>query len=286
MKSAHRSTSLPVPGVSLSRVIGSEWIKLRSLRSTVAILLGVVVVIVGAGSAMTLLIAEPMAAGTWDPGGDPFSPHDPTAAMLYGVQFAQLLIGVLGVTIASSEYGTGMIHATLTAVPTRLPVLWAKISVVGLVTFALTLVAVMVTFWIAGMILSGAGIELSFAGGGGGGQPGNLGLVRAILVGAPLYLAGVGILAITLGFLLRNTAAAVAVFFVVMFFLSPLLGLLLPGGIGRAFASYLPSAAGAAFMAATPRAGMLPPWTGFGVFLGYLAIMVAAAAVVLKIRDA
>jgi len=41
---------------------------------------------------------------------------------------------VLGVLVISNEYSSGMIRATLAAVPRRLPVLWAKATVFGVVT--------------------------------------------------------------------------------------------------------------------------------------------------------
>src|SRR5690606_38014888 len=88
------SPSLRIPGVSLSRVMASEWIKLRSLQSSTVALIASIVIVVGAGIVTAAAVAGSMADGSWDPGGDPFSPHDATAAVLYGVQFAQLLIGV------------------------------------------------------------------------------------------------------------------------------------------------------------------------------------------------
>lgn len=163
MTSTVPKTTLTVPGVSLARVIASESVKFRSLRSTIALLIGAVILIVGAGPAMVTLVAEPMAAADWNPGRDPFSPHDPAAAVLYGVLFAQLPIGVLGVLIASSEYGTGMIRATLAAVPTRLPVLWAKVTVTGLVSFVLMLAATIAAYLIGQGIFASAGVELDLS---------------------------------------------------------------------------------------------------------------------------
>ena len=52
-----------------------------------------------------------------------FNPLDPA---LVGSQIAQLAIGVLGVLVITAEYSTGMIRASFTAVPKRLPVLWAQ----------------------------------------------------------------------------------------------------------------------------------------------------------------
>ena len=59
------------------------------------------------------------------------SPQDradrhPLDIALAGVNVAQLAIAVLGVLTITGEYSTGSIRATLTAVPKRLPVLWAK----------------------------------------------------------------------------------------------------------------------------------------------------------------
>ena len=62
---------------------------------------------------------------------------NPLETSLIGVSLAQLAIGVLGVLIISGEYSTGMIRSTFMAVPKRLPVLWAKAGVFGLVTLAL-----------------------------------------------------------------------------------------------------------------------------------------------------
>ena len=282
MSNGARSASLGVPGVSLPRVMASEWVKLRSLRSSIVVLIASSVLVVGAGVLTAAAVAGSMADRSWDPGGDPFSPHDATAAVLYGVQFAQLLIGLLGVLVASSEYGTGMIRATLAAVPTRLPVLWAKLVVIAAVSFVTMLSASAAAFGIGRVFLNNAGVQLALS----DGPSGSPAVLRAVFFGAPLYLCGVAILAITLGFLLRNTAAAIAMFYVVMFFLAPLLGLLLPGDLGHTLASFLPSAAGQAFMAVTPRSGLLTPWVGFAVFCGYLVVMTTAAAVVLKRRDA
>ena len=79
------------------------------------------------------------------------SPHDradfhPLELTFVGVQIAQLAIGVLGVLVITAEYSTGMIRASMTAVPRRLPVLWGKAVVYALVTLALMTPAVLLAF--------------------------------------------------------------------------------------------------------------------------------------------
>ena len=107
------------------RVVRSEWRKLISLRST-RWSLGVFVL-------LTIGLSALFAAVTSAHWGH-MSPHDradrhPLDIALAGVNLSQLAIGVLGVLVITGEYSTGMIRASLTAVPKRLPVLWAKLGV-------------------------------------------------------------------------------------------------------------------------------------------------------------
>jgi hypothetical protein len=112
--------------VTQVRVIRAEWTKLRALRSTWWCSLIAVVLIVGLGAAIAESGAPyKISAGNSAAGGVTIS--------LVGILFAQLVLGVLGILLFSGEYATGMIRATLAVVPSRLPVLWAKLIVlVGL----------------------------------------------------------------------------------------------------------------------------------------------------------
>ena len=95
------------------------------------------------------------------------SPHDradfhPLEVNLAGVQIAQLAIGVLGVLVITGEYSTGMIRATMTAVPKRLPVLWGKAVVYGLVALALTIPSTLLAFVVGEAIFSRRDIDIAF----------------------------------------------------------------------------------------------------------------------------
>src|SRR5581483_5357095 len=127
-------------GVTQARVVRSEWTKLWSVRATRWSLLVATVLTIGFP-----ILASSIISSHWGSR----SPHDrlhfnPLDPALIGSQIAQLAIGVLGVLVISSEYSTGMIRATLTAVPKRLPVLWAKAGVFAVVTFALMLPSVLI----------------------------------------------------------------------------------------------------------------------------------------------
>ncbi|MEU6410356.1 ABC transporter permease [Microbispora sp. NPDC046933] len=255
--------------VTQARVLRSEWIKLRSLRSTVYTLVAAVVTTIGAGIVLCAFLAGQAAP--------PGSPHqalfDPAGASLRGVSLAQLAIGVLGVLLVTSEYSTGMIRATLSAVPRRLPVLWAKAAVFTVVAAVLMTAASFAAFLGGQAILGERGTTLATDG-----------VARAV-AGAGLYLTVVGLLGVGFGFILRNTAGAIATLFGLLLVL-PTLGEVLPADWAGHVVPYLPSNAGQVIMSVHPAPGEPAPWAGFAVFCGYAAATITVAAVLLKRRDA
>jgi ABC-type transport system involved in multi-copper enzyme maturation permease subunit len=249
----------------------SEWTKLRTLRSTVWSLLAAVAFLIG----FSILVPE-VVVHHWPP-TDPRDAltFDPVGVSLVGGFFAQLAIGVLGVLLMTGEYATGMIRATLAAVPKRIPVLWAKALVFGVVSLVLTSVACLVAFTIGQAILSTKHIETSL------GQP----HVTRAVIGSALYLAGIGLLGLGLGALLRNTAGAISTLFGMLFVL-PVVVHFLPSSWSDAIGKYLPSQAGQGIYSLHTDPGMLGPWTGYLVFLLYAAVALVLAGVSLVRRDA
>ena len=196
---------------------------------------------------------------------------------LAGILFAQLVLGVLGILLFSGEYATGMIRATLAVVPSRLPVLWAKLIVLVGLMLPLSLLAGVAEFFVATALESsrgGSAISLT-----------DPGVLREV-IGASLYLAVIAVIGLALGALLRRTAAGLSVFAAV-FLVVPLVAAYLPQGI-KGFAPYLPSNAGGAVWGAGKLFGghQLGPWTGFAVLCGYATVLIAAAAWRLRRRDA
>jgi ABC-2 type transport system permease protein len=200
----------------------------------------------------------------------------PLDIALAGVNLSQLAIGVLGILVITGEYSTGMIRATMGAVPRRLPVLWAKAGVFAVVTFLLMLPAVVAAFFASQSIVSGhAPLRISFS---------DPGVARAVIGGA-VYLAILGIFTLGIGAILRNTAGGIATFVGIMFVIPPLLNVL-PTSWNNAIAPYLPDAAGRSIFSLTHGAHSLAPWPGFALFVGYAAATIAVAAVLLVRRDA
>ena len=257
--------------VTQLRVVLSEWTKLHSLRSSRWSLLVAGLLTVG----FPLLFAT-ILSNRWSHLSPRERAHrDPLDVALSGVNVAQLAIGVLGVLLISGEYSTGMIRSTFVAVPKRLPVLWAKASVYGAITLALTVPAVLIGFYGSQAILRNHHIlELSFS---------HPGVARTVLGGA-VYLTLVGVFALGLGAILRNTAGGIAVFAAIMFVIPPLLNIL-PSDWNNAINPYLPSTAGNAIFSLTHGSDTLAPWPGFALFCGYTALSLGIAALLLVRRD-
>jgi hypothetical protein len=198
----------------------------------------------------------------------------PLRVSLAGVNLAQLSIGVLGVLVISGEYTTGMIRSTFSAVPKRLPVLWAKASVFAAVTFAVSLPAVLIVFFAGQSILSSQHIQIAFS---------HPGVPRAV-IGAALFLTVMGVFGLGIGAIVRNTAGSIVSLVGIMFVLPPILGLL-PSSWSDAINPYLPSSAAGVLWTITPEGHTLSPWAGFALFCGYAAASLAIAAALMVRRD-
>jgi ABC-type transport system involved in multi-copper enzyme maturation permease subunit len=262
--------TFPGMRVTQGRVIESEWVKFRSLRSTKITLLVSVVLTIGIAALFTAVIAN-----RWShlSPGDQAS-FNPVVASLNGVRISQLAVGVLGVLLISGEYATGMIRASLTAVPKRLPVLWAKFAVFTGVVAVASLVSTFVAFFLGQSLLSSKHLDVGIS------SPG----AARMVIGAAVYLVLVGITGMALGGLLRNTAAGISTLVGLYFVIPPIMDLL-PSSWSNNVSPYLPSNAGEAFWA-HPDGAHLSPWTGLAVLCAWTGVAVVLAAVRLVRHDA
>ena len=267
-------TRIALPGlerrgtITQARVVRSEWTKLYSLRSTRWSLLVAALLTIG----FPLLFATILSTRAHPEQGHHHSPLEVASA---GVNVSQLAIAVLGVLLITGEYSTGMIRATFTAVPRRLPVLWAKLAVYAVVSFLLMLPCVVIAFFASQAILARKDLlQVSFS---------HPGVARAVIGGA-VYLMLVGLFALALGAIVRNTAGGIATFAAIFFVIPPLLNIL-PTSWNNAVAPWLPDTTARAIFQLTHDTHMLSPGPGLALFGGYTAIAIAVAAVLLIRRD-
>ena len=185
--------------------LAAEWIKLRSVRSTYLTLAAAAVAAVAVGYLVThsdvthwaTMTAQAKAA--FDPVSDSFS----------GLGLAQLAFGALGVLVISSEYATGLIRTTFTAVPRRRAVLAAKATIAGAVSLAAGEAIAFATFFTGQQALSAQHLQVTLA------HPGAL---RGVLA-AGFYLAVMAWAGLGLGTLIRHTAGAITSMTAVVFLL-------------------------------------------------------------------
>ena len=272
--------------VTFRRVTHSEYIKFWSLRSTVWTV-GATVVVMAAVSWLAVFFT---AREVDDPSTKPQDAaplvallHDPSV-ILTGTELAKLVVAVLGVLIITGEYTTGMVRSTLTAIPRRLPALWAKALVLAGITAVATVVAEVLAWAVALPTLRGhdAALDLGAA------------ETQRIMLGGILYLVAIALLAFAVGAIVRVSAGALA----------SVLGLLLvvevmfrtmPADFFRNVSPFLPATAGHQLLATqasieearvTSSAPVLDPWVGFGVMAAWVCALLVVAAVQLRRRDA
>lgn len=276
---AARAASLPAqsshrPG--FQHLLLAEWTKIRSLRSTVWTLLIYAAATLGFTALFTWLTVHQIQNGHAQH-RDAELLADPVSFVLRtGLGLGQLAICVLGVMTITNEYSSGVIRATLLAVPGRLRALVAKSLVYALIVFVLAEVASFCSFFI-GKPLVHPLVPVSLS------QPG---VARAVF-GAGLYLTVLGLFALAIGALIRHTAGAIAATIFLVLIAPGLLSLLDSYDWGAHIHAWFPVVAGLYITSDHPASGqLLTAWQGFAVFCGWTALLLIAAGYLLRRRDA
>jgi ABC-2 type transport system permease protein len=266
-----KSTLVPPATDRFDHVVRAEWTKFWSVRSTMWTFLSLIIVTIGISALLCLAVAA-----NWDD----IKPADraqidPVSQSLSGVFLGQMAIIVLGALVISAEYSTGGIRTTLTAVPQRLRLLFAKALVLAAMAFLAGVLTMFPSFWLGQRVLAtaDAGIEVSL---------GDPNVLRAVLGGA-LYVAACGLLGFALGALLRHTAGAITVAIGIVFIL-PIVANFLPGTWGDNVGKVLN--AGGAISNTRHIDGQLAPWTGYAVFSLWWIVLLVVAGVLIRRRDA
>ena len=266
------SASLDRPSkVTLPRVVRSEWTKLRSLRSTWVTLALAAALSIGLAAIIGSTLGNPQDGGGGPP---PEVAADPTSAILAGTALASLVLGVFGALAASSEYSSGTVRASLTAVPRRLPVLVGKALVLAVVTAVAGGAMTAGSFWLGSSLLSN-GLSASW---------GDAGVVAAI-VGNTGYLVAVALLGLGLGWLLRSTPGAITVLVAVVFVVPPLLQFIPWSWVDTA-SGYFPAVVGQSLRATVEAAQTLSTGTASLTLALWALVPLVAGAVMLVRRDA
>jgi ABC-type transport system involved in multi-copper enzyme maturation permease subunit len=216
--------------------------------------------------------------------------HNTAGSYLLGTFVGLIAVIVVATMFMTAEYRRGLIRTTLAASPGRGRVLAAKAIVIGAAAFATGLAAAAITVISATEMAHASGYPL---------WPQPWSAELSPIAGTALLLALIAVLTLAVGVMVRRSAAATMiaiVAIVVPYFLA--FTSAVPGGIGGWLLRITP-AAGFALQQSTPRYpqvqafyrpmdGFFPlaSWAGFAVLCGWTALALAAAAYLLRRRDA
>jgi ABC-2 type transport system permease protein len=276
--------SLAAAGPSRTRygiqTLHAEWTKLRTVASTGWLLLAV--------AALTIAVSAAADAAATCPSSG--CQADPAKLSLTGVQVGQAIVAVIAVLAVSSEYSTGMIRITLTAMPRRLTVLAAKAALVGGLVLAAGAVAVLASVLAGRLILPAHGFTAPH-----GYLPptsptplslGHGPVLRAAC-GSVLYLALIALLSLGIATAVRESAVAIGLVLGLLYVFPVVTSVVGNQHWQRHLDQIGPMTAGLDIQATTDlRSLPLTPWQGLGVLAAWAAGALLAGGLLLCLRDA
>ncbi|HEY7261595.1 MAG TPA: ABC transporter permease [Trebonia sp.] len=305
-----RLSSLPpaTGRAGLAGTIRSEFTKLRSVRSTYWTIGAMFIVSVGIATLVGFGIASNIHNQPWNAAGTDAA----QASLIAFFELGQLIIAVLGALVITSEYSTGMIRTSLTAMPRRGTVYAAKMIVFTTVTLVVSMITSFVSFFVGQAAMSGSGVSASLfhsvtiprdvnmspppGGPGSGGPPSyhfigtiviSPGTVLTAIIGSALFVTVVALLAFGLGSIIRHTAGAITSVIGLMFVL-PIIIQILPDTWRWDIMRFFPDAAGRVLSVTIGQDNphLWSAWPQFGVTLIWAAVFLVVGGYLFRTRDA
>ena len=256
------------PFAGLADALRAEFVKLRTLRSTYWTLFAALAFNLSFAALEAIFLPSQLS-------NQEKATLDAVRVSLGGSHLSQIAFGVLGVLVITSEYTTGMIRVTLTAIPQRRLMLAAKVAVFTVTALVVGIAASFAAYFVFQALITGDSFRSSI---------GDPGVIRA-LIGGGLYLAVLGLLGLGLGAIIRSSTGAITAVFSLLF-VPQLLVELLPESWKTTIGAYLPMEAGSQIFSQHRELGALAPWTGFAVFSLYAVTAIVTAFVLISQRDA
>jgi ABC-2 type transport system permease protein len=266
------------PGPAFHRVLNSEFIKFRTLMSTLILLASTALVMVGfaalsawgTGQFAEQVATDPDAAAAMAAQGGDLAVSIPTS----GISFAQLILGSLGVLLMSSEFTTGMARSTFAAVPKRLSPFLAKLIVVMVSSFLLTAVSIYIAGLVSLPIVDNYDLKLDL---------GSSQSVKLLVVNS-IYVAAVAAIGMALGTIVRNSAGGI-MSLVGLLFVAPIAFQLIPGDFFKEANKFLPTSTISPLTAVEHVPETLEAWQAGLVLGAWVVVPVVLAMILLKKRD-
>jgi len=236
----------------------SELLKLRSTRTTLGLVIGMVALLL-LSVLLTGLLSEELSLSTDDNQRD----------LLTISGIANLFAALCGVLLVTNEFRFGTIRSTVLVTPRRSLVVGAKVAAGLLAGLALAALAQLLTFGIGYTILSGRGIPIELDGG----------ELARLLVGGLAAIALWGAIGVGLGTVVRNQVGAVIGLLAWVLFVEHLLFALVPS-VGR----LMPTQAASALLGQKDE-HYVPALAGGALLVAWAAVLALAGAALLARRD-
>jgi ABC-2 type transport system permease protein len=258
----------------MKTVLHAEWTKLRTLSGTFWLLFAAVALTVGLSAAVAGGVSCSSSACN----------QDAVKTSLTGVYLGQLVIAILAVTVVGNEYGTGMIRTTFAAMPRRHLVLAAKAALVGAGSLVAGVLGVLGSVLAGRFILPGKGFTAAHG-------YSSLSLLDGPTLraagGTVLYLALIGLLAVGIAAVTRDSAAAIGLVFALLFLFPLVTAAVSDEHLQRHLQQIAPMSAGLAIQATTNLQSMvISPWTGLGVMALWAVGALLFGGLSVHLRDA
>lgn len=252
----------------------AEWTKLRTVTGPRWLLAATIISTVGLGAAVAA--AQSLSSTTRE--------LDTTKISLTGIDLGQAIVALLGIVVMSAEYGHGMIHVTLVALPRRFAVLAAKVTLIIGVTVPAAALAVLGSLFMGGTILSDDGltpvrgyraVSLTDA------------TVLRAAGGTVLYLALIAVLGFAVATIVRDSAIAIGVVLGLLYLFPIVAGVVSDPTWSRHLQQIGPMTAGLTIAATSDlRSLPLSPWSGLGVLAAWAIGALALSGLLFRLRDA
>ncbi|MER7171797.1 ABC transporter permease subunit [Streptomyces mesophilus] len=256
--------------MSSTRVLKSEWTKIKSVASTPWTLLLAMVFTIGLG-----MLISYFASSDFDKldAKDKLT-FDATSISFAGMGLGQLAMIVFGVLVVANEYSTGMIRTSLAAVPQRGRFLFSKVAVATALALVVGMITAFVAFFLGQAMMGDHKVSL-----------GDDGVLRAV-IGGGLYMTLVAVFSMGVASILRSPMLSLGILMPLFFLISPILGSV---SATKKVARYLPDQAGQKVMqVVTPFDDDTPygPWGGLAIMIAWVLVALGVGYLLLKKRDA
>jgi ABC-2 type transport system permease protein len=249
----------------------AEWIKFRTVRSSIMGVAVTVLLTVGLGVLITTLVRTHWSQFS----ALRVATFDPVSSSLRGSLFAQFAVGVIGTLFITSEYTSGSIRTTLTAVPNRVRLIASKVIVLFVTVLIVGEFVCFAAFLIGQRIYLGVVPTASIANGT---------VLRSVIL-AGIYLTLLGLFAFALGLIFRQSAAAISVF-VSLLLIVPIIGFFFPQSWQNDFMRFEPSTLGVSMQSPFAPSNTFGAWSATLVLLLYVVGTMILALILFQRRDA